>query len=128
MNQGKIQQLATPHEIYNHPANTFVASFVGEINLYPSTSRLAQHLGVKPSGHLGFRPEHVKVASYGTGFPAKVLISTYLGSKNQMIVVTPEGEELKAWTSDFVEEGTQLHLTIEPRHLLHFDQNGQAMA
>ena len=29
MNEGKIQQIATPTEIYHHPANTFVATFIG---------------------------------------------------------------------------------------------------
>jgi spermidine/putrescine transport system ATP-binding protein len=35
MSQGKLQQVATPQEIYNRPANGFVASFVGENNVFP---------------------------------------------------------------------------------------------
>jgi spermidine/putrescine transport system ATP-binding protein len=35
MSQGKLQQVAVPQEIYNHPANGFVASFVGENNVFP---------------------------------------------------------------------------------------------
>ena len=35
MSQGKLQQVAVPQEIYNHPANGFVASFVGENNIFP---------------------------------------------------------------------------------------------
>jgi len=34
MSQGKLQQVAVPQEIYNHPANGFVASFVGENNIF----------------------------------------------------------------------------------------------
>lgn len=39
MNQGKIQQIDTPHTIYHHPANTFVASFIGSpaMNLVQGT-------------------------------------------------------------------------------------------
>src|SRR5699024_2321777 len=33
MNEGKIEQVATPREIYQHPKNEFVAKFIGEINL-----------------------------------------------------------------------------------------------
>ena len=35
MNQGRIEQLGTPFEIYKHPASEFVASFVGQLNLIP---------------------------------------------------------------------------------------------
>lgn len=34
-NHGKCQQVGTPKEIYNHPANDFVATFIGETNLIP---------------------------------------------------------------------------------------------
>lgn len=33
MNQGKIEQVASPEELYQHPANKFVANFIGEVNL-----------------------------------------------------------------------------------------------
>lgn len=35
MNEGKFEQIGTPAEVYNHPANLFVASFVGERNILP---------------------------------------------------------------------------------------------
>ena len=38
MSQGKLQQVATPREIYNNPANGFVASFVGENNILAGRS------------------------------------------------------------------------------------------
>ncbi|MFZ7942566.1 ABC transporter ATP-binding protein [Neobacillus sp. 19] len=34
MNEGKIEQVATPEELYEHPANKFVANFIGEVNLF----------------------------------------------------------------------------------------------
>jgi len=48
LNEGKIQQIGTPDEIYHHPANTFVATFVGSppMNLLTRDGKL-----------LGFRPE-----------------------------------------------------------------------
>src|SRR5690606_4439986 len=36
MNEGKVQQIGTPQEIYNRPVNHFVASFIGETNLIPA--------------------------------------------------------------------------------------------
>jgi len=36
MNEGKVQQIGTPQEIYNRPVNHFVASFIGETNILPA--------------------------------------------------------------------------------------------
>jgi spermidine/putrescine transport system ATP-binding protein len=41
MSQGKLQQVAEPREIYNHPVNGFVASFVGENNILAGTAKSA---------------------------------------------------------------------------------------
>ena len=54
MNAGKIQQVAAPLEIYRHPANTFVASFIGTppMNLFaPGT--------ILPDKTVGIRPENI---------------------------------------------------------------------
>ena len=62
MNGGKIQQAAAPLEVYNHPANRFVASFIGTppMNLLPP--------GVLDLGRtVGIRPEHVRVEPFVEG-------------------------------------------------------------
>ena len=49
MNQGYIQQIGTPEDIYNEPENAFVADFIGESNIIPSLmlkDRLVKILGV----------------------------------------------------------------------------------
>ena len=59
MNQGQVQQVGTPWEIYHAPANAFVASFVGRINFVD-----AEHLdpGGAP-GRIAIRPEDVEVST-----------------------------------------------------------------
>lgn len=42
MHQGKIQQVGTPRQIYNHPANTFIANFIGETNFIKGQVRIVQ--------------------------------------------------------------------------------------
>ena len=37
MNQGYIQQIGTPEDIYNEPQNAFVADFIGDSNILPAT-------------------------------------------------------------------------------------------
>jgi len=80
MDQGRVRQLGTPHEIYDDPADTFVATFLGSppMNLIPS-----------PEGGalIGFRPEHFFLAEPGTSgddvvtFPFRVHREEYLGAE-----------------------------------------------
>jgi len=72
MNAGILQQVGTPDDIYDHPANLFVAGFIGTptMNFVPVTMqngsakasgfevKLPQHVGIA-KGTLGFRPEAV---------------------------------------------------------------------
>src|SRR5207247_3604973 len=52
LSQGRLQQVGTPEDIYHHPANTFVATFVGSppMNLLERDGKL-----------IGFRPENIRL-------------------------------------------------------------------
>jgi multiple sugar transport system ATP-binding protein len=81
MNKGELQQLGTPEDLYEHPANTFVARFIGSpsMNMLPSSV-----LGVGGAGQLaGFRPEHVQLGNgrAGAGYDAAVEVVEYLGDE-----------------------------------------------
>ena len=118
MRTGKIEQLGTPDEIYNHPANPFVASFIGEINLLAPGSALARSLGSNGREQLAFRPEKVEMA--GDGIPVTVTCACYLGSKNEVVLKTAEGEEIKAWLPDYVPEGSPIHIRVAEKNIHHF--------
>lgn len=55
MEEGRISQLSSPQEIYEHPANRFVAEFIGEANLLPMAL-----LKVDGSGTMLVRPEYIR--------------------------------------------------------------------
>jgi ABC-type sugar transport system ATPase subunit len=82
MNKGELQQLGTPEELYERPANTFVARFIGSpaMNMLPSSE-----LGVGTQGQLaGFRPEHVQLGNGRSGaghLDASVEVVEYLGDE-----------------------------------------------
>ena len=58
LNKGVVHQLGTPAEVYDHPADTFVAAFLGSPSM--NLAELAEHI-------VGFRPEHLRPASSVTG-------------------------------------------------------------
>jgi multiple sugar transport system ATP-binding protein len=82
MSKGELQQLGTPEELYEHPANTFVARFIGSpaMNMLPSSV-----LGIGGTGRLaGFRPEHVQLGNGREGagtLAAGVEVVEYLGDE-----------------------------------------------
>jgi ABC-type sugar transport system ATPase subunit len=118
MDAGTIQQVGTPPEVYTKPANAFVASFIGEINMLPSDSELIQALNGPTTGKVGFRPEHVTASE--NGIPAEVTHSSYLGSKNEVSLKTAGGTAIKAWLNSYHEVGDQIHFTVAPQYLLNF--------
>ncbi len=61
MNAGHMEQFGTPEEVYNRPATTFVASFIGS----PPMNLLKQAPGGREGRILGIRPEHLDVGSEG---------------------------------------------------------------
>ncbi len=82
MSKGVLQQVGTPEELYRHPANVFVATFIGSpaMNIVP-----ASELGLGSDRRLaGFRPEHVRLGPDGDGTArgeATVEVVEYLGDE-----------------------------------------------
>ena len=61
MNGGVMEQFGTPEEVYNRPASTFVASFIGS----PPMNLLKAAPSVAPGSILGIRPEHLELGTEG---------------------------------------------------------------
>ncbi len=85
MRNGKVEQCGTPAELYEKPASTFVAGFIGTppmnlVTALPKGERLAVAAGSSPSGGivLGIRPEHIALADDGQ--EAVVAGSEYFGA------------------------------------------------
>ncbi len=89
-NQGHIEQLGAPMDLYHRPANEFVANFIGmpNINLIDRPdSASAAHLalwealqGSATVQRIGLRPEHLHLA--GQGIPALVVLAEHLGDSS----------------------------------------------
>jgi sn-glycerol 3-phosphate transport system ATP-binding protein len=75
MNAGVMEQFGTPEEVYNRPASTFVASFMGS----PPMNLLKTAPGVNAGQILGIRPEHLDINA--SGWPLKVEAIELLGAE-----------------------------------------------
>ena len=77
LNEGELQQVGPPRELYERPVNLFVAGFIGSpaMNLVP-----AHLLNGRSGGILGFRPEHVDVNGQGDGIAARVEVVEDIGA------------------------------------------------
>jgi multiple sugar transport system ATP-binding protein len=78
LHEGKLQQVGPPRELYERPANLFVAGFIGSpaMNLLP-----AEAVGVAKNGKVvGFRPEHLDIAGDGEGISARVEVVEDIGA------------------------------------------------
>ena len=82
LNGGVLQQVGTPQELYHHPANLFVARFLGR----PGINLLAAEGGVQ----LGIRPEHLRLVASG-GLPARLLRSEWQGAQQLLWLETSRG-------------------------------------
>ncbi|RUX01243.1 ATP-binding cassette domain-containing protein [Mesorhizobium sp. M8A.F.Ca.ET.059.01.1.1] len=142
MNQGRVEQLGTPEEIYSRPATRYVATFIGSprMELAPGeivsghgglACRIAsvsfpfasQSSNVVPGRQVdvGIRPEHVKLGD--AGVPATVRLVQPVGPTTH-VTVDWEGGTLVASIPGFVRlsPGAPIHAEIDPDHLLVFDR------
>jgi len=142
MRNGKIVQIGGPHEVYEEPADTYVADFLGVSNLMevdvvergPGARcqvRLGDSvLGVEHGGtdtagrsHVVIRPERVRVEEFGSPgpnrVPAMVERLVYLGSATQVILRLAPGPELQVLlqndgTRQKLVQGTPVHAFLAP--------------
>ena len=90
-NNGRIEQLGTPQELYEKPASEFVAGFVGTSNIF--SAEQAQVLFGKKT-KVALRPEKIEVVTRG-GNQARVIEVIYLGSFIRLILDV-QGIQIKA--------------------------------
>jgi len=120
MSKGRVLQVGTPQQIYEYPANRFVADFIGNVNLLdgkltldePDRCAVSTAIGEVRVGHgisgtldmpvaVAVRPEKVSISKQRPAgvdhnlFAGRVKEISYFGSYNNFIVVTPQGTKIK---------------------------------
>ena len=154
-NGGRIEQVGTPLELYERPANLFVAGFLGSprMNTFPAT--LAGHTGglatVRVPGGglvqvaadasraqagapltLGVRPEHVRLAPDGdTGIPGRLALAEYLGDVTLAYVQVDGVDGMVAAKcppdAPVPAPGSPVRLRFDPARAWLFGEDGAAL-
>lgn len=106
MNKGRIEQMGTPHEIYQQPASRFVADFIGNANFVQGQVLSidadkaqvqmlggvfdvhvdAEQISVQDTVQVVIRPEAVEVSATDGEIEAQILSSTYMGAVQEYTV------------------------------------------
>ena len=129
MNQGYIQQMGTPEQIYNEPENAFVADFIGESNIIGATmvrDKLVDIFGAKfDCVDVGFgnnkpvdvviRPEDIDLVEPEKGnIVGTVTHLIFKGVHYEMEVTTPNGYEWLVHSTDMFPVGKQVGISVDP--------------
>ncbi|MFM6278806.1 MAG: sulfate/molybdate ABC transporter ATP-binding protein [Dolichospermum sp.] len=99
MNKGKVEQVGTPAEIYDHPASAFVMSFIGPVNVLPSSAKIFQSSGFESTHSETFlRPQDIiiETVANGTTVPATVSRIIHLGWEIQVELTLDDGQMMTA--------------------------------
>jgi sulfate transport system ATP-binding protein len=127
MNQGKVEQVGTPAEIYDHPASAFVMSFIGPVNVLPSSSKIFQSAGFdSPNPETFLRPQDVIVERNANGntAPATVNRVIHLGWEIQVELTLDDGQIVMAHLTrdrfDQLELEPQQRVYVKPKDAKSF--------
>lgn len=126
LSAGKIEQYGTPIELYERPANKFVAGFIGSPKMNFIEGEPAQKAG---AASIGVRPEHLRVSRDGEGWPGTVSVAEHLGSDTFLYVdAGPLGTLTARSKGELgIGMGDKVKLAPEGNRVYRFDKEGIAL-
>ena len=123
LNNGNIEQIGTPDEIYNNPNNIFVAEFIGmpKMNILKNgIESVLKDLNLETDVHLGIRPEHINTNGDGEiKLDIKVDLIENLGFE-KIIYATFKGQEIRIKTSNNISQNLQ-QISFQKSKIFLFD-------
>ena len=127
MNKGRVEQIGTPAQIYDHPTTPFVMSFIGPVNVLPSTSRIFEANGFDSTqAEIFLRPHDVVVDTNpnGSSVPARVNRLIHLGWEIQAELILDDGQVVTAHITrerfDQLELEPQQRVFVKPKDAKSF--------
>ena len=131
MNEGLIQQIGSPIDIYNEPENRFVANFIGESNIVEGhfikdylVEWHGQQFECVDKGFeegqevdIVLRPEDLDIVEPGRGKIAGEVVSVIFKGVHYEILVRTENQDYKIHTTDLTEVGKKVDLDFWPEDI-----------
>jgi sn-glycerol 3-phosphate transport system ATP-binding protein len=137
LNAGKIEQVGTPIELYERPATTFVATFIGSpsMNLLERRQGGFELAGVADAAIVGIRPEDLRLveahAAANHAFNASVTVGAVelVGAESYVYARLASGQDIVFRVSgrSRIEPGDQMVIAAEAKDIHAFDANGHRM-
>jgi putative spermidine/putrescine transport system ATP-binding protein len=121
-NDGRIEQVATPAEVYEHPATEFVASFVGTSNIF--SGAVAEKLLGEP-GTFAIRPEKVALGDGAAGdieAPGRIAEVIYAGPDTRFVVDLDAGVRLIAVRQNLQTTSSDVQSLRDTEVTVHFQR------
>ncbi|WP_210526767.1 ABC transporter ATP-binding protein [Rubellimicrobium arenae] len=125
LRDGRVEQVGTPTELYDHPNSVFVAGFIGSPKMNFLTGPFAAAHGCAT---LGIRSEHIDIVPQGQGmWTGQVVHAEDLGSDNYLFVDVGSGEPIivRQPGKVAVADGATISLMPRPGTLHRFDESGR---
>ena len=123
LNAGRIEQVGKPMELYNSPANEFVAGFIGS----PKMNFIdAKTLGDSTAKTIGVRPEHLTVDKEAGSWKGTVIHAEHLGADTNLYLDTEQAGLLtvRIFGVYDAEPGAALFVTPDPEKTYRFAEDG----
>jgi putative spermidine/putrescine transport system ATP-binding protein len=121
-NEGRVEQVGSPAEVYEHPQTEFVAGFVGVSNILERDGR-----------RITIRPEKIRMDEGGPGEPGVIRDVVYVGMVTRYVVELATGEELVVVRQNLEttsqqaleEQGRSVRLSWRPEHTYELGKEGK---
>jgi multiple sugar transport system ATP-binding protein len=136
LRDGQIEQVGTPLELYDRPANQFVAQFIGSPQMNVVEARqlatLAGLGNVPADGYVGLRPEAISLQAAAQardgGLPGTVDLVESLGAETLIYVTIDSGAQLvsRQASRTTLHNGDRVGVHVDPSHAHRFDAQGRA--
>jgi putative spermidine/putrescine transport system ATP-binding protein len=116
-NEGRIEQVGTPADVYEHPRTEFVAGFVGVSNIVEREGK-----------RITIRPEKIRMSEGGDGEPGTIREVVYVGMVTRYVVDLDAGGEVVRQNLEtssqeaLAEQGKRVSLSWRPEHTYPIEQ------
>ena len=140
LNAGRIEQVGSPLDLYNHPDNLFVAEFIGSPKMNTLSAqmkgtdvmvgdvKMAKAGKDQHAAMIGIRPEHMQeVTKAKAKLSGTITHIEHLGEYAIGYVALPDGTSITAKLDDTTSQsvGSVIHLSFDPKRLHLFDGDGK---